>query len=142
MFGLIIPSGAEIHRRHETPVRAITIQAALSSLLVLAGTFSTIISYFVFVVVIFIGLTVAALFLLRRRYAASLTYRTPGYPVTPIIFLVLIALLLFLLGANNPLEALLGVGVVILGLPVYYLLLRGENQSVIRRNADGGTTSV
>ena len=140
--GLFIPAAAAIHPRFETPARAITIQAALASLLVLAGTFSTIISYFVFVVVIFIGLTVAALFVLRRSYAGSLTYRTPGYPVTPIIFLVLIALLLFLLGANNPLEALLGVGVVILGLPVYYLLLRGENQSVIRRNADGGTTSV
>jgi APA family basic amino acid/polyamine antiporter len=140
--GLFIPAAAAIHPRFETPARAITIQAALASLLVLAGTFSTIISYFVFVVVIFIGLTVAALFVLRRRNPGSLTYRTPGYPVTPIIFLVLIALLLFLLGANNPLEALLGVGVVILGLPVYYLLLRGENQSVIRQNADGGTTSV
>ena len=140
--GLFIPAAAAIHPRFETPARAITIQAALASLLVLAGTFSTIISYFVFVVVIFIGLTVAALFVLRRRNPGSLTYRTPGYPVTPIIFLILIALLLFLLGANNPMEALLGVGVVILGLPVYYLLLRGENQSVIRRNADGGTTSV
>ena len=140
--GLFIPAAAVIHPRFETPARAITIQAALASLLVLAGTFSTIISYFVFVVVIFIGLTVAALFVLRRRNPSSLTYRTPGYPVTPSIFLVLIAVLLFLLGANNPMEALLGVGVVILGLPVYYLLLRGENQSVIRRNADGGTTSV
>ena len=140
--GLFIPAAAAIHPRFETPARAITIQAVLASLLVLAGTFSTIISYFVFVVVIFIGLTVAALFVLRRRNPGSLTYRAPGYPVTPIIFLILIALLLFLLGANNPMEALVGVSVVILGLPVYYLLLRGENQSVIRRNADGGTTSV
>ncbi len=49
---------------------------------------------------------------------------TPGYPVTPIIFLLLIILLLFLLGANNPKQALLGVVVVALGLPFYYLVFR------------------
>ena len=122
--GLFIPAAAAIHPRYGTPARAIIIQATLASLLVLVGTFNTIISYFVFVVVIFIALTVAALFVLRRRLPQSSVYRTPGYPVTPIIFLLLIALLLFLLGGHNPLQASLGVGVVALGLPVYYLLFR------------------
>jgi APA family basic amino acid/polyamine antiporter len=140
--GLFIPAAAAIHPRFETPARAIIIQAALATLLVLVGTFNTIISYFVFVVVIFIGLTVAALFVLRRREPGSNVYRTPGYPVTPIVFLFLIALLLFLLGGHNPREALLGVGVVILGLPVYYLFLRGKRQPGIRQNPEGGTTSL
>jgi APA family basic amino acid/polyamine antiporter len=122
--GLFIPAAASIHPRFQTPARAIAIQAALASLLVLVGTFNTIISYFVFVVVIFIALTVAALFVLRRRAPDAVRYRTPGYPVTPIVFLLLIALLLFLLGGHNPKQALLGVGVVALGLPVYYLLFR------------------
>jgi APA family basic amino acid/polyamine antiporter len=124
--GLFIPAAASIHPRFQTPARAIAIQAALSSILVLVGTFNTIISYFVFVVVIFIGLTVAALFVLRRKAPESIAYRTPGYPLTPIIFLTLIALLLFLLGGHNPKQAILGVGVVALGLPVYYLLFRGH----------------
>src|SRR5882672_2031758 len=64
--GLFIPAAAAIHPRYGTPARAIVIQAVLASVLVLVGTFNTIISYFVFVVVIFIGLTVAALFILRR----------------------------------------------------------------------------
>src|SRR6188474_2938493 len=52
-----------------------------------------IIAYFIFVTVIFIGLTVAALFVLRRREKDS-TYNAPGYPVTPILFLSLVVLML------------------------------------------------
>jgi APA family basic amino acid/polyamine antiporter len=122
--GLFIPAAAAIHPRYGTPARAIIIQATLASLLVLVGSFNTIISYFVFVVVIFIALTVAALFVLRRKAPQSIVYHTPGYPLTPIIFLLLIALLLFLLGGHRPKQAILGVCVVALGLPVYYLLFR------------------
>ncbi len=81
------------------------------------GNFNQIVSYFVFVVVVFIALTVAALFVLRRREPNRTVYLTPGYPVTPIVFLVLIFVLLVLLGSNNPIQAMLGVGVVALGLP-------------------------
>jgi APA family basic amino acid/polyamine antiporter len=120
--GLFIPATAALHPRYGTPARAIVIQATLASLLVLVGSFNTIISYFVFVVVIFIALTVAALFVLRRRAPQRIVYRTPGYPVTPVIFLLLIAVLLFLLGGHSPKQASLGVCVVAVGLPVYYLL--------------------
>lgn len=120
--GLFLPAVATLHPRYGTPTRAILIQAALASALALVGTFNTIISYFVFVVVIFIALTVIALFVFRRRASDSVMFQTPGYPITPIIFLLLISLVLFLLGGHNPLQACLGVGVVLLGLPVYYLL--------------------
>ncbi len=129
--GLFIPAAAAVHPRYGTPARAIIIQAALASLLVLVGSFDRILSYFVFVVVLFIGLTVAALFVLRRRAEHSIVYRTPGYPFTPIIFLILIALLLFLLGTHRPGEAILGVGVVALGVPVYYLLFRGRTDGSV-----------
>ena len=122
--GLFISAAAEIHPRYGTPARAIIIQATLATLLVLVGTFDTILSYFVFVVVLFIGLTVATLFVLRRRVEQSIAYHTPGYPFTPIIFLFLIALLLCLLATNRPEQAGLGVAVVALGFPVYYLLFR------------------
>jgi basic amino acid/polyamine antiporter, APA family len=124
--GLFIPAAAAIHPRYGTPARAIFIQAILASLLVLVGTFNSIISYFIFVVVMFIALTVVALFVLRRKTPDAVAYGTPGYPVTPIIFLLLIAVLLFLLGGNSPKQAIMGVAVVALGLPVYYLLFRGR----------------
>jgi APA family basic amino acid/polyamine antiporter len=73
--------------------------------------------------VLFIALTVAALFVLRRE-SHAVGFRTPLYPATPIIYILLSALLLFLLASNNPKQAFLGVAVVALGLPVYYLVFR------------------
>ena len=110
--------------RYETPALAIALQAVLASVSVLAGTFNDIISYFIFVVIVFVGLTVLALFKLRRRDAQNVGYRTPGYPVTPIIFLVFIVLLLVLIGGEKPKNALLGAAVVSLGLPFYLLVFR------------------
>ncbi len=122
--GLFVPAVASLHPRFETPARAIALQAVLGSLLVLLGNFNQIVSYFIFVVVIFIALTVAALFVLRRKEQIKPAYLTPGYPLTPLIFLLLIFLLLVLLGSNSPRQSLLGVGVVAMGLPAYYLLFR------------------
>jgi APA family basic amino acid/polyamine antiporter len=119
-----VPAVASIHPRFETPAYAIALQAALASVLVLVGTFNDIISYFVFVVIVFVALTVIALFRLRRLPSKNVGYLTPGYPVTPIIFLALIVLLLVLLGGTNPKQAFLGVAVVSLGLPFYLLVFR------------------
>ncbi len=122
--GLFMPAAASLHARYGTPARAIVLQAGFASLLVALGTFDQIVSYFIFVVVIFIALTVASIFVLRRRFTSESNYLTPGYPATPSIFLLLITLLLFLLGAHNPKQALLGVAVVASGLPFYYLIFR------------------
>jgi basic amino acid/polyamine antiporter, APA family len=122
---LFFPLVARVHPRYGTPARAIVLQALLSSLLVLLGTFNEIVGYFVFAVVVFVALAVAALFVLRRHtHADTGAYRTPGYPATPVIFLLLVVLLLVLLASHNPRQALSGVGVVALGLPVYYLFFR------------------
>ena len=124
--GVFLPSVATLHKRFETPARAIALQAVLASVLVVAGSFNEIVSYFVFVVVVFIALTVAALFKFRHDESSSIRYLTPGYPVTPAVFLVMIVLLLILLGSSNPTQAVLGVAVVALGLPVYLFLFRNK----------------
>ena len=122
---LFFPAVAKLHPRFGTPALAIALQATLAALLVLLGTFNEIVAYFIFVIVVFVALSVAAIFVLRRRPPAfDIAYRTPGYPVTPVIFLLLIVLLLVLLASNNPREVALGVAVVALGLPVYYLFFR------------------
>jgi APA family basic amino acid/polyamine antiporter len=89
-----------------------------------AGSFDEIMAYFVFVVVLFVALSVAALFKFRRDDANGVRFLTPGYPVTPIFFLFMIALTLFLLGAGKPRQALYGVLVTALGFPVYRFLFR------------------
>jgi len=124
--GLFIPSVATLHQCYETPARAIALQAALASVLVAAGTFDEIMAYFVFVVVLFVGLSVAALFKFRRDDSSGVRFLTPGYPVTPIFFLVMIALTLFLLGAGKPKQAFYGVAVTALGFPVYLFLFRNK----------------
>ena len=124
--GVFFPSVAALHKRFETPARAIALQAVLASVLVIAGSFNEILSYFVFVVVVFIAFTVAALFKFRREDSDSVRYLTPGYPVTPVVFLIMIVFMLVLLGGNNPKQAFLGVAVVALGLPVYLLVFRNK----------------
>jgi len=121
--GLFPRAAARLSPRTGAPVRAIMMQAALACALVLLGTFDEIVSYFLFVVVLFITLTVAGLFVLRRAGPPS-GYVTPLYPLTPVVYIALSAGLLFLLAAGSPRQALAGVGVVLSGLPVYYLLFR------------------
>jgi len=122
--GLFFPAAAAIHPRFQTPARCIGLQAVLASLLVVSGTFEEIISYFFFVVLVFLALTVVGIFLLHRRDGEAPKYTTPGYPLTPIVFLLLLVVMLFLLAAGQPKQSFLGVGVVLLGVPVYYLLFR------------------
>ena len=121
--GVFLKSVAAEHPRFGTPARAIGLQAALASILVALGTFNEIIAYFVFVTVLFVAATVAGLFRIRRR-SPDAAYRTWGYPFTPALFLVLAAVVLFLVAGRSPLQAALGVGIVALGAPVYYLLFR------------------
>jgi APA family basic amino acid/polyamine antiporter len=130
--GLFLHAAARLNPRTGAPVRAILMQAALACVLVLLGSFDDIISYFMFAVVLFVTLTVAGLFILRRGGRAS-EYVTPLYPLTPVVYLVLSAGLLFLLAADSPRQALAGLGVVALGLPVYYLVFRR------RGGVEGGT---
>ena len=119
--GLFPAAAAAVHPRLGTPTRAIATQAVLASLLVGLGTFDTIVAYFVFITVVFIAATVGSVFVLRRRDPA---FHVPGYPWTPLVFLLMVAVLLALLVLNNPLQALLGLGVVAAALPVYQLIWR------------------
>ena len=124
--GLFIPSVATLHKRYETPARAIALQALLASVLVVAGNFREIMTYFMFVVVLFVALSVAALFKFRRDDSNGVRFLTPGYPLTPIVFLVMMAMTLFLLAADKPTPAFRGVLVVALGFPVYLFLFRSK----------------
>jgi basic amino acid/polyamine antiporter, APA family len=110
---------ARLHHRFGTPVAAIALQAALASLLVLVGTFSEIVAYFIFVTVAFIAASVAGLY---RLPPPTSGYRTPWRRFTPAVFIVLCVLLLALLLMGRPVQALLGVAVVAAGIPVYVWL--------------------
>jgi basic amino acid/polyamine antiporter, APA family len=136
--GLFLSRVATIDRRFGTPSRAIVLQAIMAVMLVLLGSFGEIISYFVFMAILFVALTVAGIFLLRRHSTRPWSgYRTAGYPVTPIIFLVLVGALLVLLAMRSPKQALLGAAVVGLGAPVYHLFLRRRLRALSETSVEG-----
>ena len=118
--GLFLKSVAQTHPRFGTPARAVAVQGIIASVLVLVGSFEQIVAYFFFAVIFFLGLTVAGLFVIRRRpVVPASTILTPGYPATPIAFLALVLVMLVLLAARSPREAALGCAVVLTGWPVY-----------------------
>lgn len=127
--GLFFKSFAELHTRFGTPHRATIIQVVLACILILSGTFEQIISYFFFIVVFFIALTVAGIFRIHKRDFAG--YKTFLYPLTPVFFLLITGLVLLMIAMRNPVRSLSGVAVVILGLPVYYLYFN------VKRNKNG-----
>lgn len=123
--GLFFRSFGDLHPRFGTPYRATIVQIILASVLILSGTFEQIISYFFFVVVFFIALTVAGLFKIHKTEFSG--YKTFLYPLTPIFFLLITAVVLLMIAMKNPFQSFLGVAVVLLGIPVYHFVLRRKN---------------
>lgn len=74
----------------------------------------------------FNALAVVALFVLRRRQPApEVTYRTWGYPVTPVLYLLGAGFFLFYVLIGDPGSSFTGLGLVLLGLPAYFVFRRG-----------------
>ena len=123
---LFFPVFAKVHPTRGTPWIAIVLVAALGCAFVLIGTFESLADAFVTAFLPFYALAVASIFMLRRRAGYAPSFRVPGYPVVPALFVLSV---LFLLG-NAILQpasrmSTLGVlGVVAAGAPVYYLVLR------------------
>lgn len=116
----------EPHPRFNTPHRATIIQVFLASVLILSGSFEQIVSYFFFVVVLFIGLVVAGLFKIHGKEFGG--YKTIFYPVTPLFFLTVTTLVLLMIAIRNPFQSFLGAAVVSFGIPVYYLFFQNKSE--------------
>lgn len=118
--GLFIDAAARVHPRTRTPLIAIAAQGVWSGVLVLTGTFSQLVQYTGFAVVLFAGIAVAALFVLRRRHPdAPRPFRAWGYPITPGIFVVASAAMVVNAIWREPGPALAGLGILLAGIPVY-----------------------
>ncbi|MGE0552687.1 MAG: APC family permease [Gemmatimonadales bacterium] len=119
---------ARVSPRYRVPTTALVVQGIWSAALVLLGTYEQLATYVVFVAFLFYGLSCAAVIVLRRREPnLPRPYRAWGYPVTPIVFILFA---IFLVGnsiVETPIESLIGVGLLAVGLALYYLL--GWNRS-------------
>jgi APA family basic amino acid/polyamine antiporter len=119
--GLFFRKVAEIHPRFHTPAFAVMIQSAWAIVLILFwGTFESLISYVVFTDWIFFALAATGVFILRRkRPGVERPYRTPGYPVTPLVFIVISVWFVGNTLLNRPAEAWAGIAFLALGVPVF-----------------------
>lgn len=120
--GLFFQRLAEVHPRFKTPAFAIIAGAAWSMVLAVTGTFEQLLTYVVFVGWIFYALAAASIFVYRRRAPdAARPYRVPGYPLTPLLFIVAAAALVMNTIVRQPVRASIGLAIVFLGAPVYLI---------------------
>jgi basic amino acid/polyamine antiporter, APA family len=109
-----------VHPRFHTPAVAIIASGVWSAVLAWTGTFTQLLTYVVFAAWIFYGLAGASLFVFRRRMpAASLPYRVPGYPWTPLLFVLASAALVINTIVSDWKDSAFGVAIILLGLPAY-----------------------
>lgn len=107
------------------PAAALLTQAVWASALCLSGTYGDLLDYVIFAVLVFYILTVAGVFILRRkRPEAERPYRAIGYPVLPGLYVVLAAAIAVDLLILKPAYTWPGLGLVVLGIPVYFLWTR------------------
>lgn len=113
---------AEVHPRFRTPIAAIVAQSAWAGVLVLTGTFDQLVEYTGFAVVLFSGVAVAALFVLRRRKPlAERPFRAWGYPLVPLIFVIASALMVFNAIWRSPGTSAAGLSIIAAGVPMFFM---------------------
>ena len=125
--GLFFRGTGRLNSRH-VPSASLLWQGVWASVLVLSGTFDQLTDMLIFAVYIFYGATATGVFILRRRMPeAHRPYRTWGYPVVPALFVLFCLGLFFNTIITRPREAGIGLTLIMLGIPVYFLLGRKKS---------------
>ena len=112
-----------VSKKGQTPIGAFIFVGLLSSLYVLSGSFETLTNLAVFVIWIFFVMTVAGIFILRSKFKhLQSTYKVPLYPFIPLVGIagglyIIVSTLL-----TDTKNALFGIGITLLGLPVYFYM--------------------
>jgi len=119
--GLFFRKVGELNNKG-VPGLALIIQGVWSVLLCLSGTYSDLLDYVIFAVLIFFLLTILAIFVLRvKRPDIPRPYKAFGYPVVPALYILTTAFIMVILLIYKPNYTFPGLIIVLLGIPVYYL---------------------
>ncbi len=120
--GLFFGPLAAVHRRFHSPHIAVIVQSLLAAIMTLTGTFEQLFTYTVFAYWCFYGLSVAAVFVLRRKHPEwPRPYRTWGYPALPAVFVAVSgAFVARILYQQDWWRSLVALGAIGLGVPAYY----------------------
>jgi len=125
--GLFPAPIARLHPRFQTPAWAIVLQAAWSCLLVALGNYGGLVDSVVFADWIFFGLAAASIFILRARDGIPPgRFRTPGYPVVPVLFVAAAVLAVVSAIRSSPGRSAVGAGLLATGVPAYLFFTRAR----------------
>lgn len=125
--GLFFNRLTRIHPRFSTPSNAIVFQALWSCMLILTGTFNFLLNYVTVIITVFSALTVGALLVLRmKRPELHRPYRIWGYPIVPVLFILVSLGIALATLQEKPMDALRGLGIVGLGVPAYFFWSRSK----------------
>jgi len=116
--------------RFSVPEFGLWIQCVAASLLCLSGKYGDLLDMVSFVVVLFYVLTIIGIFILRKKKPElERPYKAFAYPVVPALFVLMGVLFCFFLVRMKPVYALIGLGIVLLGIPLYYLAIGGSKKN-------------
>jgi APA family basic amino acid/polyamine antiporter len=127
---LFFRRAANLDPVHHTPSSSLWMQCAWACLLTMSGRYGDLLDYVIFAVLLFYILTIAGVFVLRRtRPQMNRPYRAIGYPVLPLLYIVVAGLIEILLLLYKPNYTWPGLGIVLLGIPVYFFWRKREDQA-------------
>jgi len=129
---------ARVNEKHRTPGVSILALSAWSALLVLSGTYRQLFTYVIFASWILYGMTAAAVIVLRiKRPELHRPYRTFGYPIVPVLFVLVAGVFIVSTLWDSPRESLMGIALILLGLPFYaYWSHRRRSSAIDGTSAD------
>ena len=121
---------AGVLNKNAVPSKGLWIQCLWASVLCLSGKYGDLLDYIIFTVLIFYILTIAGIFILRRtRPDIPRPYKAFGYPVLPLLYIIAAGVICIALLIYKPKFTFPGLGIVLLGIPIYYIF--GRNKHVI-----------
>jgi APA family basic amino acid/polyamine antiporter len=115
-----------VHPAYRTPSRAIAAQGIWSSVLAATGAYRELFTRVIYTEWLFFALMALGLILLRRRPGYHSPYRSWGYPAVPIVFIAASLVIVVNQIVRTPMEALTGLAIVALGVPIYYMAARRD----------------
>lgn len=129
--GLLFRTFGKVSVNH-VPVTSIILIGFLACLFALSGSFDTLTDYVVFAMWLFYALITGSIFVYRRKYPhLERPYRAWGYPVVPVVFLLVAGFLIYRTIIDAPKQAITGIVLILLGLPVYwYFTKRGGSDEI------------
>src|SRR3984893_6931821 len=134
--GLFFRNVAKLHHKYKTPAVSLMVQMVWTCVLCISGSYGQLLDYIIFAVLVFYILTIVGLFVLRRTHPdAPRPYRAVGYPLLPIIYIVIALFIDIVLWGYKPQCTWPGLIVVLLGIPVYYAWSRNARQRAARTSS-------